>query len=176
MERFSLLQIMNSQLKTVWKLIPHHLSKDGALAWTKSNGRIAVGWGWVGDIYKKNYFDAKDIANVIKRVFEEGNHPYKNSAEGGLTLWSFAKEMQIGDYVIVSGNRPRQLVVKVTGDYQYSPSVNPLLINYEHQREVEITYINPDELWQLAGAKTIAGRSPYATLARCANQVNVDDL
>ena len=43
----------------VWQLITHHEDKDAALLWSRQNGRIAIGWGAIGNIRAQGYESAE---------------------------------------------------------------------------------------------------------------------
>lgn len=76
--------------------------------------------------------------------------------------------MQKGDLVILSTGSRRELVVEVAGKYEWVAETPTWMGNYQHQRRVEISTWDADELWHKAGAKPIAGHSIRWTLIRCA--------
>src|SRR5688572_28912876 len=144
----------------VWRLITHHIDPDRALGWTRQNGRIAIGWGRIGDLREKSIHSAKDIGTHIRQHYPEAS----NSGTGGNRLWNFCAEMKRGDLVILSGSRPRELVVEVQGDYEYAlepPTFNGLGTEglYQHQRQVRVTTWNPEVLWHRAGARPAMGQN-----------------
>ena len=47
-------------MRTVWRL----LMDEAALPWVSANGRLAIGWGEIGDIRQLGTFDA--IAEAIR--------------------------------------------------------------------------------------------------------------
>ena len=49
----------------VWRLITHHTDPEHTLQWTKKTGRIAIGWGRIGDIKKQGYASAQKISRSI---------------------------------------------------------------------------------------------------------------
>ena len=106
-------------------------------------------------------------------AYDAETHPFKNGHEGKLSLWSLVHEMKIGDYVIMGGSKAREIVVEVVSDYFFVDEPHPVLGNYQHQRKVHLADISPESLWQLAGGKIEAGRSPYATLARCQHKISL---
>jgi predicted Mrr-cat superfamily restriction endonuclease len=131
----------------VWRLITHHKEKDSALFWSRQNGRIAIGWGAIGNIRDMGYDSADDITAAIRRKYPESNNPHL----GGSSLWDFYAQMQKDDLVILSASRPRVLVVEVEGDYEWTEE-SPLEGGYQHQRDVVIRRdLSPDDLWRKAG-------------------------
>ena len=151
----------------IWRLITHHEDADGALAWTCQNGRIAIGWGKIGDLRHQVFNSSKEVGVIIRRYYPELN----NSGLGGISLWNFYSQMQKGDLVILSSSRPRELVVEVQGEYKYStiPKVNGVELSghYQHQRRVQVSEWNPEELWHLAGARPATGQNIRQTLIKC---------
>ncbi len=90
----------------VWRLITHHDDPEYALTWSRRNERIALGWGAVGDVSKR-YSSRQQIAATVQELFPERN----NSVEGGHCLWDFCYEFRLGDRVILSTGKKRELVV-----------------------------------------------------------------
>lgn len=142
----------------VWRLITHHADRDAALFWARQNSRIAIGWGAIGDIRERGYGSADDITSAIRTQY-----PYLgNSHLGGVSLWDFYAQMQNGDLVILSANKPRILIVEVEGDYQ-------------HQRRVIVRRdLSPEDVWKKAGAA--ARQNVHQTLIRCERTLTEDDL
>lgn len=161
---------------TIWKLIPHHSDRKTALAWTIKDQRIAIGNGFTGDLLAPKYANSGFIKVVIQAAYDAGTHPSDNAHEGSLSLWNLVHEMKTGDYVIMGGSKARETVVEVVGDYFFVDEPHPVLGNYQHQRKVRLTDISAEALWKLAGGKIEAGRSPYATLARCQNQISLGEF
>ena len=161
----------------VWRLITHHEDKDAALLWSRQNGRIAIGWGAIGNIGAQGYNSADDITAAIRRHYPGSSNPHL----GGSSLWDFYAGVQKGDLVILSASKPRELVVEVEveveGDYQWSeqrPTLNstPIGGDYQHQRGVLIRRdLSPEDLWLAAGGQA-PGQNPHCTLVRCARSVN----
>lgn len=154
---------------TVWRLILHHQDPGVALEWTRSNKRIAVAWGYIGDIKEHNYLSSKDIGAAIRCNYPE----LRNSGLGGPSLWNFYQEMQRGDLVIVakgsSGKSPnRCCVVRIVGDYEYRTQDSKKLHDYDHQRKITFTDLDADKLWEeVGGAAT--GESIRRAVIRCGN-------
>ncbi|MBW3637704.1 MAG: hypothetical protein KY445_14760 [Armatimonadetes bacterium] len=160
----------------IWRLITHHENRDTALRWSLENGRMALGWGQIGDLRAHKFASERDIADAILYQFEIGNHPLNNSKSGGFSLWSLYRTMQIGDLVILRGAKMNR-VVEVTGDYQFDAATTPLKDDrYSHQRTIQATQIDPNKLWHRAGRMANDGGSIYRTLIRCERQLSPSDL
>ncbi len=152
-------------------MIVHHTDRAAAMRWTRANRRIAIGWGKSGDVRQ---YDAKDHIKTVLPVLYPPPHP-NNSKSGSESLWSFCHDMQIGDLIILSGDKGRELVVEITGDYEFVAGQSPLYGEYNHQRAIEITQYDGDKLWRAAGGLE-EGVSRYRTLVRCQNAVDMDGL
>ncbi len=156
---------------TIWRMIVHHENRAAAIRWIRANRRIAIGWGDIGDVAA---YDAKaDIKSAIK-VHYLPPHP-NNGGSGSESLWSFCHDVQIGDLVILAGDKSRELVVKVTGDYEFVEGESPLIGEYNNQRKIEITEYDGNKLWDAAGGLE-AGVSRYRTLIKCQREVDVNEL
>ncbi len=70
---------------TIWRLIAHHQNRDGALRWSLRNGRIAIGWGAIGDIQAQGSQSPEEIRDAIQHFYSE----LSNSSNGGSSLWNF---------------------------------------------------------------------------------------
>ncbi len=156
----------------VWRLITHHKDKDAALFWSRQNGRIAIGWGGIGNIRTQGYRSAEDIAGAIRRTYPN----LQNSGSGGRSLWSLYAEMQEGDFVILSASKPRELVVEVEGDYEWMDGLPVPMEEYQHQRRARIRRdMNPEDLWNTAEGAA-PGQNVHQTLIRCERTLTEDDL
>jgi hypothetical protein len=83
--------------------------------------------------------------------------------------------MQKDDFVILSASKPRVLVVKVEGDYEWEEQ-SPLEGDYQHQRRVAIRRdLSPEDLWNTAGGSR-TGSEPSSDLIRCERTLTEDDL
>jgi hypothetical protein len=138
------------------------------------NGRIAIGWGEIGDIRQLATFGA--IADAIRE--RNANHPdhagkpEANVQHGAHSLYDFCYGLRPGHLVIVSGRSLRRGVWEVDreGEYEYAePAAAPL--NYQHQRRARRTELDPDALWLQAGGRLAGGQINYRTLGRCAKEV-----
>jgi hypothetical protein len=88
-------------------------------------------------------------------------------------LWDFWQEVERGDLVILSANSRRGAVMQVIGDYEFLPRGNALVNDYQHQREAEELAVDPDEIWERAGAGPAEGHSIRWTLIRCLHNVDL---
>lgn len=166
------LEVLKTPMTTVWRL----LMERAALPWVLANGRIAIGWGEIGDIQQLGTLDA--IAEAIwNRNANDPNHATRGNANvehGSHSLHDFCYAMQPGDLVIVSERSRtrrgrRRGVWEVDGEYEYAdPAAAPL--NYQHQRRAHLTELDADALWLQAGGR-LAHNINYRTLDRCANEV-----
>ena len=140
----------------VWRLMTHHDDPAYALSWSRKEGRIALGWGRVGDI-REGYGSRREVAQAVKKFFADRN----NSVEGGHCLWNFCHDVKEGDLVILNTPGRRELVVEVDGPYEWIPKEEALpLGNYQHQRKVHIrSDLNADQLWKQAGGRAADGWS-----------------
>jgi hypothetical protein len=83
--------------------------------------------------------------------------------------------MESGDLVIVSTNAGRSLVMEVQGDYEFKQTAEPDPIgDYQHQRRAVPIAIDPDALWQEAGAALRAGQNIRWTLIECERPIDAD--
>ena len=154
----------------VWRLITHHEDKDAALFWTRQNSRIASGWGAIGDIRDRGYGSVADITSAIRTEYPA----LDNSHLGGASLWDFYAQIQNGDLVILSANKPRVLVVEVGGDYEWTEE-SPFEGDYQHQRRVIVRRdLSPEEIWTKAGGA--ARQNVHQTLIRYERALTADDI
>jgi len=146
-----------------WRLIGHHFDAEEAINWCRTAGRIAVGWGDIGDLRKLQPKSAEDISAAVRETCPEAT----NSHLAGPSLWRLFREMAIGDLVIVGDGNRRRIVMKVTGGYEFSvpPPFDP--DGYQHQRTASFTQEDPDDLWQRCGATEAEGENRRWTLFRC---------
>ena len=147
----------------IWRLIAHHdrAKQEEALQQMKSKNRICIGWSDADDLSKQNIESASNISKLIKLKHSNNYHC------GGPSLWNLYREMKIGDLVIVViGHSKRVCVFEVIGDYIFS-SKQEEICGYPHQRNVRLTNINPDKLWDDIGAHVEKGQNIRWTLALC---------
>jgi predicted Mrr-cat superfamily restriction endonuclease len=139
-----------------WRLIAHHEEVERAIDRYLNKSRIAIGWGFVGDLRLSQPNNASEITELIKRARLDNKNAHigarlnvENSHLGGPSLWRFFHEMDKGDFVILSDGHKRRAVLHVIGDYEWTEK-SPLLISetYCHQRLAEKTNFNPDDLWE----------------------------
>ena len=158
---------------TLWKLALHHEQKrkKKMLDWSLREGRIALGWGKVGNI--PQYDSWQEIRTAIRQIddYRTGLHP-SNWIAGGHSLWSFYNEMKKGDLVILVGaNSRRELVVEVADESieWKSKRESATFDDYQHQRNAQIRNdLNADTLWSEAGSSTAQGYSVHWALSKCA--------
>jgi hypothetical protein len=154
----------------VWRLIPHHKYRDKALRWGQQHSRIAIAWGGIGDIASEGYSSSQEINAKILKLW-----PKEHSTHGGPSLWRFYAWMEKGDLVILKSDRGFESVVEVTGDYEWNNA--PLMLDdgtqlsgedweYWHQRHVEPTQHDPEQLWQSVGGMA-PGENLQWTLFLC---------
>lgn len=156
----------------VWRLIITHKSDPKPmLDWAKKNGRVAIGWGLIGDIAEKGYTSQKDISDAINSIVEY--HKLNNAGHGGASLYNFCYNVQYGDLVILTKGK-RYLVMKVEGNYEFNNKSEELPNkDYHHQRKASVLPIDADKLWQLAGATHAEGHNFYWTI--CKLQKPIDE-
>lgn len=153
----------------VWRLIAHHNDPEEAILWSQGTSRIAIGWGWIGDLRGTSPQDAAAIGSLIRKMRPD----LHNAHLGGPSLWRFYSEMAIGDLVILSDGNKRRAVMCITGPYEWTDNWKPRLSgNYYHQRSARIVHEDPNELWERCGARAAKGESIRWTLTRC-NEPNV---
>ncbi len=156
-------------MNTVWRLVIEE--PEVTLPWMSKNKRIAIGWGEIGDVRSFGSRDAM-VEEIKSRNQHHPDHAGKhptNAQHGSHSLHDFCYKLRPGDLVIISANKKRRQVWEVVGDYEYvEQSEAPL--NYRHQREAQITKLNPDDVWRRAG-KLKEGQSIRRTLVQCANGI-----
>ena len=140
----------------VWRLIAHDKEPDTAINWFRASSRIAIGWGWTGDL--RHLHGPKEIRELIEQEYPTLN----NAGHGGASLWRLYDRVRIGDLVIVSDGKRRRMVMRVTGDYQFASVPPPGLGDYLHQRPAEYVERDPDQLW----TEPAAGENIRWTLLR----------
>ncbi len=173
--RFTKVKAHNEEEKAldVWRLMAHHIDSEAVVDWSRENGRIAIGWGLVGNIVGQGYSSPKEIAQATRI-----HYPYIHNAPlSGVQLWNFCHTIKPKDLVIVSTGKRRALVMQVQGDYEFRPYEQaPLSGDYQHQRTAQVTAIDPDRLWRLAGSSIAAGHNIRWTLVKCLEPVEADAL
>lgn len=131
----------------VWRLIaytPYHegAHRDTAINWFRASSVIAIGWGRIGDL--RGLQGPEEIRDRIQQAYPG----LPNAHLGGPSLWRLYGGVRIGDLVIVSDAERRRMVMRVTGDYQFSSVAPPPEIgDYQHQRPAEYVERDPNQLW-----------------------------
>lgn len=154
---------------TLWQLSAHHEFQDKALEKYSSLNKIAIGWAYSGDLRIIKPHDKYSIENAILK-----NVPDKeNAAMGGESLWKFYNEMKEGDLVIVTAMKKQNKVFKVTGNYFFSDD-NENILNYQHQRNADLTDLDGEKLLLEAGHVTIEENENTAALFRVNSDKNIN--
>ena len=153
----------------VWRLITHHHLPEEALAWSRKNGRLAIGWSRVQDINRQGYASPKEITAAIEQCHPET----RNAGAGGTNLWDFFFSMRVGDLVILSTGGKRTLVMEVTGDYEFKDKPEDSIGGYTHQRTARILPVDPDRLWRLAGGQPSIGQCIRWPLVKCLKPITL---
>lgn len=165
-----------SRYTTVWRLMAHHADPGYAVEQTRERGRIAMEWGRIGNLSRLSPSDAREITRLIAERYAG---VMTNAMTGGPSVWNMYKRIKPGHLVILAAPRRRLLVVRVTGPYRHARERDQRLNRddgYYHQRPVSlIDDIDPDELWERAGARPARGHGARWTLFRCADPVRTSD-
>jgi hypothetical protein len=70
---------------TVWRLVAHDEDVEEQLRWSLRTGRLAIGWGAIGDLRS---YAPKSISEITKRISDA--YPRATNAHlGGPSLWDF---------------------------------------------------------------------------------------
>ena len=155
----------------VWRLITHWQNPLVMLDWAVREGRLAVGWGNIGNIVAAGYNTAQDITKAIQNNYPGGN----NAGSGGPTLYHFCYEVKQGDLVILSTGRKRESVMKVTSDYEFNNhQVEQFIGDYFHQRNSQTIDIDPNKLRKMAGGAPVCGHNIRWAFIKC--QLPIDHL
>ena len=157
----------------VWRLITHWGEPEEVLKWSRENRRIAIGWNRAGDV--RNYASPREIVEAVRHEYPA----LQNAPFSGGQLWNFCHTLAQDDLVILSvgKNGGRSLVVQVKGEYEFVPPEEaPFRDGLQHQRKVEITPLDPNRLWHLAGSQPAIGHNIRWTLIKCLRPVAASDL
>lgn len=156
----------------VWRLIANREDSARGITWVREHGRIAIGGGLIGDIRERGYGSAQEIKAALKIAYPG----IQNAGSGCQFLWNIARVMQPGDLVILTGSRPRELVVEVAGPYEWRSELPPLSKDANHQRRVRVSGLDPEAVWRAAGGAPAAGQSIRWTLFQVARALGEHDL
>ncbi len=155
----------------VWRLITHWDKPDEVLQWSLKNHRIAIGWGNAGDI--RNFAGPRAIVDKVQMEYPG----IQNAPFSGGQLWNFCHTLAKDDLIILSTGKYRATVAQIEGDYEFVSSEEaPLHDDFQHQRKVGITQIDPNHLWRLAGSQQALGHNIRWTLIKCLRSVDAIDL
>jgi hypothetical protein len=154
-------------VKTIWRLL---ISEDPE----RENRRLAIGWGEIGDVRSLGSPGAIEEA-IRHRNENDLRHTHRGAANwrhGSFSLYDFCFKMKSGDLVILSiGEGKRRLVMEVVGSYEHvAPSQAP--VNYQHQRKARLVDMDPNDLWEQAGGKSLPKEIYYRTLVQCAESID----
>ena len=130
----------------IWRLVTHHADPERALNWARQSGRVAIGWGAIGDL--RQYASSQDISRAISRHYPT----LRNQGSGGVCLDNFCYAMRPGDLVILSAGGVRAATMVIKGGYEFmeKPEEAPIG-DYQHQRQGQLIPIDPNRLWTLVG-------------------------
>lgn len=156
-----------TNIVNIWRLIAHHEDPEWAVAWSRQNERIAIGWPLVGDIRQQGYRSAEELSAAIRREYPASADP---------SLWNFYAAIALGDLVILGYKGRRAAVFEAQGEYEWRPTTPPHWYPYPHQRRARIRNLDPEHLWRAAGARQAEGQSIRWTLIRCAHPLREADL
>ena len=159
-------------MPTVWRLMAHHEHPTAVADRARTEGRLWIGWGEIGDVSQNPYHSARDIAQAIRHHYPQLN----NAHLGGPSVWRFFHDMQLADLVVVSTRKGPALTMEVTGPYEWERTNDepPLTGNYFHHRAAQITDLDPNILFRQAGGIAV-GENRRWTLFRCANPVTTQE-
>lgn len=155
----------------VWRVVAHH-SEDARVVQESLDrvhecGRIAVGWGQIGDLRTLNPANLSDLQHAIQAAYPH----LHNAMNGARSLWSFLYEMRKGDLVILSKKGFKRQLFQVDGGYEFGGSEGD---DYFHQRPVrEVQGLNGEEVWKRIGG--LGPGSPYNTVIACASNLTSPD-
>lgn len=152
---------------TIWRLTAHHEDTESAIAWMRANERIAIGWNYVGDV--RGYSSKKEIEAVIQDTCRASGER-SNASSGSNSLWDLCHTMRTGDLVIVA----QKLVVQVEGAYEFAEDDSQPEEEYQHQRRVSLTRLNPDAIWKAAGR--MKEHNVSQALVQCVQPLSLDDV
>ena len=147
----------------------HHADPEHTLQWAAKTGRVAIGWGLIGDLSTQTYNSPRDISDAINKFYPHAG----NAGSGGVCLYDFCSRMQSGDLVILSTKQGRKSVMEVEGAYEFKPTPEePPIGDYQHQRKASILPIDPNLLWRCAGSAPKIGHSIRWTLIECLKPID----
>ena len=143
------------------------------LDWSENTGRIAIGWGKVGDIRTMGYASRRDVSLAIRQRYSI----LSDSGADGACLYEFCFGMKPGDLVILSREYARSLVMRIDDAYEYVYRQDRLpAADYHHQRAASVAPIHADALWRMAGDAPAPGHSLRWPLIQCRRPVDSASL
>src|SRR5260370_19305301 len=170
--------------KTVWRLIPHDDDwtlgniQQVALDWSIKNGRLHIGWGQIGDMKSKLFKSPEAITEAIKEAIRGEKN--QSARHGGLSLFDFYYNMEKGDLVILNNGIGPQVVMEVTGDYEFATESHSPSASHLHQRKAKIVHRNARDATELRDKcrdqgnrhKLAPDRVNHCTLIRLPNKLD----
>lgn len=157
--------------RRVWRLITHHSDPKSLLTWSLSRGLIALGWNEIGDV--RRYRSPEEIVAAVRRAYSQN----RNAPFSGGQLWNFAHKMKVGDLVILSTGKRREVVMEVTGEYRHTGESFEGDRYYSHVRAAKPVQICAERLWKAAGGPELAdGNSMRWPFVECRATVHPTSL
>lgn len=147
---------------SVWRMTPHHADPETQRQWSRRTGRLAIGWGDVGDLRMDPPDDSVDITSRVSGAYPDST----NSQLAGPSLWRFAFEVTEGDLVILGKSGGQRDVFEIVGPYFWA-SLADSVGDYQHQRAAVLTPIDAEQLWQECGARWPEGENKRWPFAGC---------
>lgn len=147
----------------IWRLISFHEEalKPQVTQRFIDHGRIAIGWGNIGNL--NQYATKAAIGEAIRHHYINPT----NSNIGGPSLWHMCANVQVGDLVIVDAQKAWARVVEVTSGYEWS-NAQPNVVDfpdYWHQRSIiPRDDIDASQLLKVTGTRPSPGQSAQLVL------------
>jgi hypothetical protein len=148
----------------VWRLDAHPSDAGRAARWFTRESLIALGWGDVGDLRRRAPTSSASIAGMIRQVDPDS----LDSQVGGHALWSFFREVAVGDLILVGDGSAGDPVMRIDGEYEWTGQVSPVAPgDYQHRRRATLTTIDGAELWAACNRRLADGQDHRWRLTRC---------
>lgn len=132
-------------------------------------GIMAIGWGAIGDLTK--FEDKNQIKEAMKQVYKQPDRSFRNDA---LATWQFAKEMKVGDVIIVKRGTS-QIIGRGVVDSDYIYNTNKYG-SYNHIRKVKWTHKGEwRHPWHQIVTKTLTDITQYIEYVEKLNTLFVSE-